>query len=82
MKHKPWVSWPLLEPYLRPLIEAEGIDRVARLAHVDASGLGKLLNGRATLIGFEIADRLICFGLGDPGLWRRDPELERIYELS
>lgn len=44
-----------------------------------ARNLYRILKGETEMMHFDLADRIICAGLGDAGLWMSDPELREAY---
>jgi hypothetical protein len=77
--HGPMVSASTLAALIRPLVERDGGPaRLARRAGVSDRRIYGIVSGRQAWVAFDVADRLITYGLGDPSLWHSVPELAAV----
>jgi hypothetical protein len=60
---------------IRPLVDRDGPGTLASRCGLPTRRIFEIVSGRQSWVSFGVADRLITHGLGDPGLWHRDPEL-------
>lgn len=73
----PYVKAEPLRRLLRPLVEREGLGRVAWWAGTSERSLFRVMHVNA-LVTVALADDLICGGLGDPSLWATTPGLDYV----
>jgi hypothetical protein len=77
--HGPMVPAPPIAELIRPLVERDGGPaQLARTSGVSDRRIYSILTGRQAWVSFDVADRLITYGLGDPSLWRSVPELAAV----
>lgn len=71
----PHVPAQLIAELILPLVDQEGPGALGRRCGLPARRIFNIVSGRQHWVSFDVADRLITHGLGDPGLWHRDPRL-------
>lgn len=77
--HGPMVPAATIADLIRPLVERDGGPaRLANRAGVSDRRVYSIVTGRQAWVAFDVADRIITYGLGDPSLWRSVPELAAV----
>jgi hypothetical protein len=81
--HGPMVPAAVLAELIRPVVERDGgPGKLARRAGVPDRRIYGIVSGRQRWVAFDVADRIITYGLGDPSLWRSVPELAEIISTT
>ena len=77
--HGPMVPASVLAELIAGVVERDGgPGQLARRAGVPDRRIYSIVTGRQQWVGFDVADRIITCGLGDPSLWRSVPELAEV----
>jgi len=81
--HGPMVPASVLAELIGPMVDRDGgPGQLARRAGVPDRRIYGIVTGRQQWVGFDVADRIITYGLGDPSLWRSVPELAEVISTA
>lgn len=82
MIRKVFLSNGLLMEIAGEAIKDVGPVSFARTCGIDVSYMSRIYNGHQEKISVPMADRIICKGLENPGLWQTDDRLRDLMEKS
>ena len=76
----PFAPAHVIAGLIAPIVERDGGPApLARRCGVGDRRIYSIVNGRQRWVSFDVADRLLTRGLGDPALWWTVPELAAVY---
>lgn len=81
--HGPMVPASVLAELIGPVVERDGgPSPLAIRTGVSTRRIYGIVTGRQRWVAFDVADRIITYGLGDPSLWRSVPALAEVISTA